>query len=134
MLAAAVATTACSGISFENDNQVEGVYTLRSVNSRPLPLDLDDRAEAINLSSATLTLSANGEWTEALTGSATQDGQPVQKVLLESGRWSLRAPYVELQRSDGAISFSGVFSSLSGPKLELQRPVRSRANLYVYAR
>jgi hypothetical protein len=81
-----------------------------------------------------LTLAANGDWTEVLTGTTVENGQTVTKTLTETGRFTLRTPYLELQRSDGAIAYSGTFSSPSGPKLDLQRPVRSTFNLYVYAR
>jgi hypothetical protein len=40
--------------------------------------------------------------------------------LTETGRWTLRSGSVEVVRADGALAYSGAFSVLSGPKLELK--------------
>jgi hypothetical protein len=130
----ALLLAACSGISFENVNTPEGTYTLRSVNGQPLPVTLDDRAVALTVSGGVLTLAASGEWSEVLTGTTIENGQTVSRQLSETGRWTLRNPYVELTRTDAALAYAGSFSVISGPKLELQRPVRQPYPVYVYAR
>ena len=130
----ALLLVACSGISFDNQNAVEGTYTLRSVQGEPLPLALDDRPVPFTVTSGVLTLASNGDWSEVLTGSTTENGQAVPKQLTEGGRWTLRNPYVEIVRADGPLAYSGSFSVLSGPKLDLARPRFSTTRQYVYAR
>jgi hypothetical protein len=125
---------ACSGISYNDQNKVEGTYTLRSVNGQPLPLLLDDRTVQFTVTRGELTLAANGEWFEALSGTGAQNGQAVAIDVIETGRWTRRSSHVEMIRFDGALDYSGEYSILSGPKLELQRPVRSTFARYVYTR
>ena len=131
---AALCLAACNGISFANESQVEGTYTLRSVNGQAPPVAPGDRTVAITVTSGVLKLSSNGDWSEALSGTSIENGQTTQRAVNEEGHWMLRAPYVELVRSDGATAYSGAFSSIYGPKLELQRVGWGRAVLYVYAR
>jgi hypothetical protein len=131
---AIVLLTACGGISFENQNAVDGTYTLRSVQGQPLPLALDDRLAPFTVTSGVLTLASNGDWSEVLTGTITENGQTVPKQLTEGGRWTLRNPYVELRRGDGPVAYSGSYSILIEPKLDLARPAFSSTRHYVYVR
>ena len=73
-LAVTLLLAACSGISFDNERKVEGTYTLRSVNKQPPPLTLDDRDVLLAVTSGVLTLKPNGEWSEVLTGTITENG------------------------------------------------------------
>ena len=134
MMVVALFVVACRGISFANDADVGGAYTLRTVNGQALPVALGDRTVALNVSSGVLTLTPDGDWSEQLTGTTSENGQTVARSITETGRWSMRAPYLELIRADGAVAYSGAFSSSFGPKLELQRIAFGRAVLYVYAR
>jgi len=133
-LLATLLLAACSGISFENQDAVEGTYTLSSVRGLPLPVALDDRTIPFTVTSGVLTLGSNGDWSEVLTGTATENGQSVSKQLSETGRWTLRNPYVEIVRADGALAYSGSFSVIMAPKLELMRPAFSTTRYYVYSR
>lgn len=134
VLAVSLLLAACGGISFENQNAVEGTYTLRSVNGQPLPLALNDRPVQFTVASGTLTLTASGAWSEVLTGTSIENGQTVSRQLTEGGSWTLQHPHVELVRADGYLTYFGDFSVLSGPKLDLQRPVYSTVARYIYAR
>jgi hypothetical protein len=129
-----VLLASCSSISFENQDAVDGTYTLRSVRGQSLPLALDDRSVPFTVTSGVLTLAANGDWSEVLTGTITENGQTVPKQLTEGGRWTLRNPYVEIRRDDGPIAYSGSFSILIEPKLDLARPASSSTRHYVYVR
>lgn len=133
-LFAIVLLAACRGISFENQDAVEGTYTLRSVQSQPLPYALPDRTMPFTVTSGVLTLASNGDWSEVLTGTTTDNGQTVPKQLTEGGRYTLRSSYLEMVRSDGALAYSGSYSVVSGPKLELVRLRTSGTGLYTYAR
>lgn len=133
-LAASMLLTSCSQISFDNQDAVDGTYVLRRVRNSNPPVLLDDRTVAFTVASGVLTLGAKGEWSEVLTGTVTENGQTVPRQLTESGSWTLRRPYVELVRTDGATAYVGEFSVISGPKLDLQRPMFSKSTLYVYAR
>jgi hypothetical protein len=133
-LFAAVFLGGCSGISFENQDAVDGTYSLRSVQGQSLPLALDDRSMPFTVTSGVLSLASNGDWSEVLTGTTTENGQVVQKQLTEGGRWTLRNPYVEIRRADGAVAYSGSFSVFSEPKLDLARPAFSSTRHYVYVR
>ena len=62
-----------------------------------------------------------------------ESGQTVLKTTIETGRWSHRSSNVELIRADGAV-IPGVFSSFSGPKLELMRYIGGQQGIAVYAR
>src|SRR6185503_18170796 len=92
VLFASLLVAACGGISFENQNAAEGTYTLRSVQGQSLPLALDDRPVPFTVTSGVLTLASNGDWSEVLTGTTTENGQVVPKQLTEAGRWTLRTP------------------------------------------
>jgi len=133
-LFATLLLAACKGISFENQDAVDGTYTLSSVRGLPLPADLDDRPMPFTVTSGVLSLSSNGDWSEVLTGTTTESGQVVAKQLVEGGRWTLQDPYVELVRADGVRAYFGSFSVISGPKLDLMRPTFSSTRSYVYAR
>jgi len=134
VVAASMLLAACRGITFDNQNQIVGTYTLRSVNGLPLPRALDDRTVQFILTRGELTLAAGGKWSEVLIGNGTENGQAVLNQVIETGQWTLRNSHVEILRFDGGLAYSGEFSVLSGPKLELQRPVRSTFVRYVYAR
>ena len=133
-LFATLLLAACRGISFENEDAVEGMYSLRSVQSQPLPVPLADRTVAFTVTSGVLTLAPSGLWTEVLSGTTTENGQTVPKTLMEGGRYTLRNSNVEMMRSDSALAYSGSFSVSSGPKLELVRLPQSGTGLYTYAR
>ena len=134
VLLATLLLAACSGISFENQNAVDGTYTLSSVRGLPLPVELDDRPAPFTVTSGVLSLASNGDWSEVLTGTTTEGGQVVSKQLTEGGRWTLQSPYVELMRADGVRAYSGSFSVITAPKLELMRPAFSTTRHYVYTR
>jgi hypothetical protein len=123
---------ACSGISFEDQNKVEGTYTLRSILGAPLPYALGDGQSAI-ITSGVLTLEGDGDWSEVLSYTIPENGQLVSKVSSDGGRWVLRNPNVELLASSGG-AYYGTYSNLNGPKLELARPVPRQQSLYVYTR
>ena len=123
---------ACGGISFEDQNKVEGTYTLRSILGAPLPYALGDGQSAI-ITSGVLMLEGDGDWSEVLNYTIPENGQIVSKVSSDGGRWLLRNPNVELITSSGG-SYFGRYSNLNGPKLELARPVPRQQSLYVYTR
>ena len=133
-LFAALLLAACRGISFENENAVDGIYALKSVRGLPLPVELDDRPVPFTVTSGVLSLASNGDWSEVLTGTTTENGQVVPKQLTEGGRWTLQNPYVEIMRADGVRAYSGSFSVILAPKLELMRPAFSSTRYYVYER
>ena len=133
-LLATVLLASCGSISFENQDAVDGTYTLRSVRGQSLPLALDDRSLPFTVTSGVLSLASNGDWSEVLTGTITENGQVVQKQLTEGGRWTLRNPYVEIRRADGPVAYSGEFSIILEPKLDLARPAFSSTRHYVYVR
>ena len=134
VLFASMLLAACRGISFENQNAVDGTYTLSSVRGLPLPVELDDRPVPFTVTSGVLSLASNGDWSEVLTGTTTENGQVVPKQLTEGGRWTLQNPYVEMVRADGVRTYSGSFSVIIAPKLELMRPAFSTTRYYVYER
>ena len=123
---------ACGTISFEDQNKVEGTYTLRSILGAPLPYALGDGQSSI-ITSGVLTLEGDGDWSEVLNYTIPENGQIVAKVSTDAGRWVLRNPNVELIASSGG-SYFGHYSNLNGPKLELARPVPRQQSLYVYTR
>ena len=131
-LAVTLLLAACSGISFDNERKVEGTYTLRSVNKQPPPLTLDDRDVLLAVTSGVLTLKPNGEWSEVLTGTITENGQSVPKVLTDGGQStsSRSLPRVDLTRSDGRVVFSGSFWPYDGGVLELRRVDRQTLDVY----
>jgi hypothetical protein len=133
-LFATVLLASCGSISFENQDAVDGTYTLRSVQGQSPPLALDDRSVPFTVTSGVLSLASNGDWSEVLTGTIIENGQTVPKQLTEGGRWTLRNPYVEIWRGDGALVYSGSFSILIEPKLDLARPAFSSTRHYVYVR
>ena len=108
----------CGGITFQNDDEVAGSYTLRSVAGRALPSLLSTGPEQLTITSGSLTLEGDGDWSEVMNYSVVESGQVVPKTLVAGGRWTLRSRDVELLGPDG-VGFGGVFSSISGPKLEL---------------
>jgi hypothetical protein len=133
-LFASVLLASCGSISFENQDAVDGTYTLRSVQGLSLPLALDDRSVPFTVTSGVLTLASNGDWSEVLNGTTTENGQAVPNQVTEGGRWTLRNPYVEIRRGDGALVYSGSFSMLFEPKLDLARTAFSSTRHYVYVR
>ena len=52
VLLATVALLGCGGITFENDDQVEGTYTLRSIAGRALPAPMSVGSEQLTISGA----------------------------------------------------------------------------------
>jgi hypothetical protein len=133
VLVLVIALPGCGGITFENDDQVEGSYTLRSIAGRALPALMSSGPEQLTVTSGELTLEGDGDWSEVLSYSTVENGQGVLKTSIGTGRWTLRSRNVELIRADGAV-ISGVFSSFSGPKLELMRNISGTQTLAVYAR
>ncbi len=124
----------CGGITFENDDQVDGTYTLRSVAVRPVPALMSTGPERLTIMSGELTLEGDGDWSEVLKYTTVEGGQAVAKATIETGRWTLRNRNVELVRADGGTTMSGVFSSSTGPRLDLMRYIGGDQALAVYAR
>jgi hypothetical protein len=50
-LVAAITLAGCGGITFDDDNAVEGTYTLRAVNFRALPYAPNDRILPLTVTS-----------------------------------------------------------------------------------
>lgn len=129
----ALALLGCGGITFQNDDEVEGTYTMRSVAGRALPALLSTGPEQLTITSGVLTLEGDGDWSEVVNYTVVESGQSVLKTLIASGRWTLRSRTVELLGPEG-VGMSGSFSSISGPKLELFRYLGGTQVLTVYAR
>ena len=129
----ALALLGCGGITFQNDDEVEGTYTMRSVAGLALPARLSTGPEQLTITSGLLTLEGDGEWSEVVNYTVVESGQSVLKTVIASGRWTLRSRTVELLGPEG-VGMSGVFSSISGPKLELFRYLGGTQVLTVYAR
>ena len=128
-----LAVVGCGGITFQNGDEVAGTYTLRSVAGRALPALLSTGPEQLTITSGALTLEGAGDWSEVVNYTVVESGQVVPKTLTAGGRWTLRSRDVELLGPDG-VGFGGVFSSISGPKLELYRFLGGTQVLAIYAR
>ena len=124
----------CGGITLQNDDEVEGTYTLRSVAGRALPALLSTGPEQLTITSGVLTLEGDGDWSEVMNYTVVESGQSVLRTLIASGRWTLRSRTVELLGPEGMGIGGGAFSSISGPKLELFRYLGGTQVLTVYAR
>jgi hypothetical protein len=132
MLVASVTLLGC-GITFQNDDQVDGIYTLRSIEGRALPALLSTGPEQLTITSGVLTLEGDGDWSEVLSYTMVENGQVVPKRLDDGGRWTLRSRAVSLLGVGGSV-LDGSFSSFSGPKLDLVRYLAGRQVPVVYAR
>ena len=71
----------CGGITFQNDDEVAGSYTLRSVAGRALPSLLSTGPEQLTITSGSLTLEGDGDWSEVVNYSVVESGQVVPKTL-----------------------------------------------------
>ena len=134
VLMAMLTLSACNGRSSEADHQVDGPYTLLSVNRAGLPLDLGDDTTTFVVTRAQLVLSPDGQWSQTLTGTTTENGQTVPKVVVEGGQWIFSVPRVDLRQNSGAVVYSGRFSPYAGPGLELQRFAWPDAPMFIYVR
>jgi hypothetical protein len=136
VLVALLALSACNVRSSEADHQVDGPYTLLSVNGRGLPLDLGNDTASFLVTQAQLVLAPDGQWTQTLTGSVSANGQTVAKVVVERGRWIFAVPRVDLLSGStgGPVVLTGRFSPYAGPGLELQRVDRSDFPRFIYVR
>src|SRR5215467_13294999 len=86
-----------------NSSSVGGNWTLRTINSNPLPYLLQSGSTKVNILSSTLTISDGGTWSENANGSVSLDGGPfTNQVLAVSGGYVRAGQTLALTESNGA--------------------------------
>jgi len=102
------------------DANVEGQFTLVSINSNPLPVSaLVTTTESWALTSDTLTITADGKWTETTVYAVTQtsDGSTSIRSSGVNGTYTIASQKINFTQTDGGIAtFTG---SVQGSSLTL---------------
>jgi hypothetical protein len=89
--ALALATLAACGSDSSvnpNNDAVEGVYSLRTVNGQPLPFTVQGNGITIVLTSDVMTVAKDGSWTETVAYRQTVDGQTTNEADADAGSWT----------------------------------------------
>ena len=116
-LAGVAILAACQGSSSEpfqlgpTDANVTGRFSLAAINSSPLPVPaLQTTTEDWALTSDTLALADNGQWTETTVYLVTQvaDGATSTRTSTIAGTYSIVAQKINfLQTTGGSATFTG---------------------------
>ena len=89
--ALALATLAACGSDSSvnpNNDAVEGVYSLRTVNGQPLPFTVQGNGITIVLTSDVMTVAKDGSWTETVAYRQTIDAQTTNEADADAGSWT----------------------------------------------
>ena len=108
----ALATLAACGSDSSinpNNDAVEGVYSLRTVNGQPLPYTVQQNGTTIVLTSDVLTVSNDGSWNETIAYRLSQNGQTTNEADADAGSWS-RSGDIMTFTSTAVGNFSGTYS------------------------
>src|SRR5688500_12840058 len=88
-----------------------GTWYLASINSLPLPFDVQTETGRFSIREAVLTIDENGSWVETATGYATVGGGALQtRVRSTDGTWTRRGARVTLRSAAGATIYHGTFT------------------------
>jgi hypothetical protein len=89
ILTAAVVLTACSDSPTGGSGQIEGTYSIHTINGSSLPYTLfqfgNDKFEVL---SGSMTLQANGTFTQTFSTRETEEGVTTTETSTSSGTWS----------------------------------------------
>ena len=117
LLAGLAILAACQGSNSEpfqlgpTDANVTGRFTLAAINSNPLPVPaLQTTTEVWALTSDTLSIADNGQWTETTVYLVTQnsDGSTSTRTSSIAGTYTIVAQKINfLQTTSGSATFTG---------------------------
>ena len=92
-----------------NNDAVEGVYSLRTVNGQPLPYTVQQNGTTIVLTSDVLTVSEDGSWNETIAYRLTQNSQTTNEADADAGSWSRSGSVISFN-SNSVGPFSGTYA------------------------
>ncbi|HTI61964.1 MAG TPA: hypothetical protein VL524_00550 [Gemmatimonadaceae bacterium] len=123
-LASLALLTACQSSSSDfqlgpTDANVAGQFTLVSINSNPLPVSaLVTTAESWDLTSDTLSITADGKWAETTVYVVTQasDGSTSTRSTGVNGTYTIADQKINFMQTGGTATFTG---SVRGSSLTL---------------
>jgi hypothetical protein len=95
-----------------NSTQLEGTYSLRSINGSPLPYTVQSGVNSITLTSDVITIASNGTWTETLLYRQTINGVTANGAEADGGTWVRAGNDVTLDSNQSqGTAYSGTLSS-----------------------
>ena len=113
-LLALVTLGACgsdSGTGVNSDN-LEGTYSLRSINGTPLPYTVQSGLNSVTLTSDIITIASNGSWTETILYRQTVNGVTTNGTEADGGMWVRAGNDVSLESNiTQGTAYSGTFSN-----------------------
>lgn len=113
-LLALVTLGACgsdSGTGVSSTN-IEGTYSLRTVNGSPLPYTVQSGNNGVTLTSDVITIAGNGTWTEAILYRQTVNGVTTNGTEADGGTWMRAGNDVTLDSNfSQGTAYSGTFSN-----------------------
>jgi hypothetical protein len=120
LLAMIPAFAACDDDSSGPDLDVEGTYQLELVNNQPLPFVLDQQGTTFlaELTSAAITLNANGSFTDVATIRTTDNGVVTTESQPDGGIYTQNNSVVSLHYQGGGIinaTVNGNTLTITGP-------------------
>lgn len=107
-LAASILVLGACGDSTGPDDDYLGTYALVEVNGQTLPFTIEEDGEQITIVSGSITLLANGRWTEEIDADFLLAGQPapLRFQLDDGGSYTVTGSTLRLN-SDEGFSFNG---------------------------
>lgn len=109
----ALATLAACGSDSSinpNNDAVEGVYSLRTVNGKPMPFTVQGNGVTIVLTSDVMTVNADGSWNETVAFRRTDTAGTTNEADADAGTWT-RVGDTMMFSSSANGAFQGAYAN-----------------------